>query len=314
MHDNTETKRTTMCSNNPNYRFVNDETAKKIDRKCEKSFAVIECLDVLTGVIHVTTPELVRSAYETVDTYERYLPKDIVQFKVRCIEETHEELVEAWREFGFIVIPEYRPHAINASLKSGMSETIIIHKLKDDSRDLPWALTFNHMSGEKDWVNDVFNSISDAMYKDIKDDPNRKNLFKVYGSMCHRGFVNSVFDYNHQSEMAKLRNYVGIIGNDREEVLENIKILSDIRSSFVSEYDKPSDLSIHKNGFYTSYVRMIAIYCEMMFGLSRYDIAKVFEKTDPKVFEEYVNETKNTDIAKYSMFKAGYVFGVGEPR
>lgn len=281
------------------YRFI-DRPINQNDLCDRRSYAIIEWKDLLTGLSYLSHPGIIKSAIEDVELFERHLPKDIVKLTVKPISNTFEELNN---DSGYLE-SEYRPNTFNTHLQINSRE----------------------IDEEKKYSNMLYNTKCDTIYRESLNNPETRELFKICGSMCHRGFVNSIFDYQHQSdsEMEKLREYVKIIGEDKNQVLENIKKLSDIRPTSLSnsseEFNREIGISwsssIYRNGFYTKYVRMICLYCEQMFGFSKYIVATHFEKEDPNLFLKYAEEypKKNPQksapeiTVRYVLFKAGYIY------
>jgi len=255
----------------------------------DKRPAVINCKDPLTGLIYRTYAEIRRSAEENVEMYRRHISEDVMIFSVEVIDDRYDG--------------EYRVNAFNSKFKKGESETIIIPKLPDIRWDVTWKLRLNHISEEEKYVKDLFDSFCDHLYKISQNDSNKhKNQHKIYGSCCHRGFINSLFDYHHQSGMSSIRKYVEIIGDCVDNVLENISKLSALKKS---QYGGDT---IYKNGFYTSYVEKMCEYCEIMFGMSRYEIAKHFEKEDPESFIRKAETSEKDYEKRYLMFCVGAIY------
>lgn len=269
-------------------------------------YAVIVYTDAKTGLSEKTFPKILRSVEEEIAMYERHMSSEDITFTMEVLKESYDELRKIHAERSFLIDSSYRPNPFNALLKPEKSHTVIIPKLPNDPKDCAWALTFNHDSEEKGWVQDMFNTFCDKIYSNSIKDPKTNDMYKIFGSLCHRGFVNHVFDYHHQSGMNEIRHYVEIIGSDKEKVINGIKTLSNKKTTNISD-SNPLDLSIYKNGFYTSYVDMISRYCELMFGLDKYVVASHFEKNDPEIFMEIANKTKSKFTARYSMFKAGAI-------
>jgi tetratricopeptide (TPR) repeat protein len=132
------------------------------------------------------------------------------------------------------------------------------------------------MEQEAGWVGDTFNRIGDELYKQCCDE-NSKD-YKIFGSLCHRGMINHVFDYHHESQMRTLRHWIDQLGPV-------------FHPELLSTFKMSDDSSIYVNGMFCSTVRKFCIYCETMFDVSRYDVAKFFVKRSP---EEFLD--KGTDI------------------
>ena len=64
------------------------------------------------------------------------------------------------------------------------------------------------------------------------------------------------------------------------------KWISDIGSSYNPEVLSSLKVSPHKsiyvNGFFCKDVKRLCIYCETMFGVDRYEVAKLFVKESPE--------------------------------
>lgn len=253
-------------------------------------YASMRIFDVLTGYEIDFFPRSLKSICENIDMFRRHMPSDIINFDYMVWDTVPPELG------GFCTLDIYKPNPDNASLKEYPTESDI--------------------KREKMACKYEFDELCDMIYERSQLKPETQYLYKVYGSMCHRGFVNKIFDDHHQAYMDTLRYYIELIGSTRDTVLQGIKIIND------REPSKYRGAGIYKNSIDASHIAMICKYCELMFNISRFTVATYFDKNDPELYirKAYIlrnkckndpDSTSSNDLSKarFLMFKAGYIYG-----
>ena len=140
----------------------------------------------------------------------------------------------------------------------------------------------------------VFYSKCDEMYK------SNKEQSKIIGSMPHIGFVNKIFDYHHNSKMEIIRVWIEIIHQEK-----NLKTA--IEKLTLMNIDHRREL-IYKGRFFTDDVKNICKYCEIMFGISRFEVATFFEKHNPDEILSLLNEDKPSSKNKYIIMRVGAIY------
>ena len=249
-----------------------------------QQYAVLKCKDILTNREYVArTPQLLRSVKEDVDMYNRH-NNGLKEFGYEIVETINSK-------YNTIPIESmYTPNPFNSRLKKERYTHTIIPKNPDDPRDLPWKITFDAEAEEKDWVESIINSIADNLYKQCLNE--KTDQYKIYGSLCHHGFINHLFDYHHCSNMSNIRSWISEIGPSYEPV----------KISALKSYDSNS---IYEGGFYCSDVRNLCIYCETMFGVSRYEVANLFTK---RSHEYFMNTDGDIYKKAYNMQKVAAIY------
>ncbi len=238
-------------------------------------YGIIIVTDVLTGRIYrdkIAYP--MKRIHEDIAMYERHNDGNkIISYEVIG---NYAKTCTQFKKTN--IIKGYDPCPFNSALKSEHYGKIIIPSDPDDSRDPVWIIKEDYQAKEKDWVKGIFYDMADFLYEQcIKEN---SNDYKVYGSLCHIGFVNDLFDYHHQAHMSSIRQWITDIGDAyNPEIITNLK-------SYGPD-------SIYVEGFYCKDVKRLSIYCEIMFGVNRYEVAKLFVKRSPKYFLNREHEAHN---------------------
>ena len=230
-----------------------------MDKETDKLF-ILFCLDVKTGKKEkVYVNECVfQSAKEEKAMFERNVPSNIATFEIVDIPNTR------------IRDESYSANPFDSSLKKERYSTITIPKDPNDYRDLPWIFKVDAIEKEKEWVNDIMDMVSNELYKQCIN--NGTSEFKTIGSLCHRGFINVLFDKNQCSEFKKVQYWIDQICDSYDPI-----IISNLQFTSVSD-------GIYVGGFYTNHVKRLCEYCEIMFGVNKYEVAKCFAKINPESF------------------------------
>jgi len=155
---------------------------------------------------------------------------------------------------------------------------------------------------------DLLEQVSVSLYQQSLKSDTIKDYCKIYGSLCHRGFINTVFDYENTSLMLNVRSDIETLGFDTTAIMDKIRALAEkivvcdsvLPTSFLTK-------TIYKNGHAPWYVKGICDYCQTMFDINRYDVAKLFEKDDPNIFIEYASTISNNIVKHHCMFMAGRI-------
>lgn len=144
--------------------------------------------------------------------------------------------------------------------------TTIIPKDPNDPRDLPWEITFNSDKEENMWVTDIVNSAAVEIYKQ---NPSLiEPCSSLYGSLWHHGFVYNLIDYTHCSYKEIVNSWINKIGNKYDPVI-------------ISQLHGICSDGIYVGNFFSKDVKNLCEYCYRMFGIDKYDVAKLFELKDP---------------------------------
>lgn len=254
-----------------------------------QTYAIICYTDVLTGLSDEMSPHELNSVQKSIQLYQRYMSSDIITFNIKVLDMEHDELLKLYPKL--LMEPVYVPLPSDVGFRS-----------------LKCLLT--RKSYEILQCNEMFDIFCDIIFRQSQQDPTKHNLCKVYGSLCHRGFVNYIFNYHHQWNMNVLRDYVKLIGSNKDTFLTQIDILSAM-SPVDNEY------TLYKNGFSPLNVGMICRYCEVMFDSNRFLIATHFKKCDPKSIVQHalnkvkMQDTYDTDCKieiRTLMFTAGHIY------
>ena len=253
----------------------------------ETIYAVVVFEDLLTKrKISDQRAYPMQSVHEDIEMYERHNDGNKA-FSFEIIG-NHEQTLSRFTRCS--IDQNYRRNPFNAALKCKSHDTIIIPKDPEDPRDLPWVLTFDNSQKETEWVNDIFNGIADRLYQQCCEENSED--YKIFGLLCHQGMINHVFDYHHESQMKTFRKWINQLGP---------VFHPDILSSFRMSYDN----SIYLNNMFCSHVRKFCIYCERMFDISRYQVAKLFVKRSP---EKFINKGDYTVRKAYNNNRAAAIY------
>lgn len=155
---------------------------------------------------------------------------------------------------------------------------------------------------------DMLELVSVSLYQQSLKLDTTKDYCKIYDSICHRGLINTVFDYTNTSWMSKVRSDIEILGSNTDLDLDKIRVLND--NVFVYDSIRSTSFltkTIYKNGHTPWYVRGISDYCQTMFGINRYNVAKLFEKNDPIIFIDYASSISSDVVKHHCMFMAGCI-------
>lgn len=273
-------------------RKYNCEPSAYVDRYNRIDYAMIEWTDTKTNLSYVSDICDLKSAVGYRDMYRQYISTDMAFIKVKLI-------------------------PMDSMYKRNKIKTSCIKKYKRVYRPESNHTTYNKTTDKKTldqiqkeivWVNIVFDHVCDMIYFESLKSYTSNKYHKVFGSMCHRGFVNRIFK-NYQIDMKLLRKFVDIIGSDKSKVIDNIKQISDILP--LTTYDSNKEIwcrSIYKNGFHSGYIRLICLYCEKMFDINRYIVVSLFTKNDPMMYINYANSCTNKILARRAIFQAGYTY------
>ena len=167
--------------------------------------------------------------------------------------------------------------------------TTIIPKDFDDPCDLPCHITFNSAREEKSFVESVIDVAAKSIFEKNPDILPNVNLI---GSLWHRGFVNVLFDRNHCSYIQTVREWINLIGNKFDpNIITNLGVAG--------------TTGIYVKKFYTDDVKRLCEYCHQMFGVDKYEVAKLFATRNPDEFD-IVNGRKSTRAHNLSLVAAVY--------
>lgn len=122
------------------------------------------------------------------------------------------------------------------------------------------------LSEEKTYVTDVFLMHGDRMFRE---NVNIIPCVELVGSLWHKGFVNVLFDGTHCSYMHKVWSWIEDIGN-----VYNPEVLKTLTLAGIGSH------SIYKNAFFTENVVRLCEYCQLVFGVDKYETSKLFAKRD----------------------------------
>lgn len=255
-------------------------------------YALLTYTDPITQIkITSSYPGIIQSIDEDIEMYRRHIPEKLMIFDKIIIPGTYDEICQDETYETFILDRNYRPNPFNAHLKQERYSYVIIPKLLSDPRDGEWIVRFDAEHEEKDHVMSHFDEYCLDIYK--KGKINHKH--KIFGSACHRGFVNHLFDYTHNSQMNEIREWIELIGDHFDP---NVLLKLD-------QYDD-SGTSIYTQGFYTETVKQLCKYCEIMFGIDRYTVANYFPKKDISTF--FNSKSGDHISAAYNMQHVAAIF------
>lgn len=263
----------------------NCEPGIYVDRYNKTDYAAIEWIDTKTGLSYISDVCNLKTAVEYRDMYKRHTPSDIALIKVKLI-------------------------PINELCNHKKSKTSCIHKYvwqPKPNNTMFKKTSLDNIHKEIVWVDIVFDHVCNMIYHVSLMSHTSDRYHRVYGSMCHSGFVNKIFN-QYQINIKSSKSFVNIIGSDKSKVLDNIQKLSETLSFATYDSNEVWCRSIYKNGLYSSYVRLICLYCEKMFDINRYIVVSLFVKHDPSMFINYAIACSNKVFARYAMFQAGYVY------
>jgi hypothetical protein len=216
------------------------------------------CFDVKTGVKHevwIDNP-IRQTVNEEKAMFERNVKPDMATFEIVETDKTSTDL--------------YEKNPFDSTLKKEPYSTLILDVGEKD-RYMPMQITISAAKEEEKWIDSQMDSISKKMYKRCVEAGTQQ--FKIVGSLCHRGFVNTLFDREHCSDIDWIRRCTEQIGNAFDPV-----IISKLKHTSEGGH-------IYVGGFYTDQVKRFCEYCEIMFGVNKYEVAKYFAKTDPKTID-----------------------------
>ena len=166
---------------------------------------------------------------------------------------------------------------------------VVIPKDPNDPRDLPWLLTFDSLKEEKSWVESCLDSVVQKIYKENPDILPNANLV---GSFWHRGFVNVLFDRDHCSHMQTVRKWIDLIGNIYDpNIITNLGV--------------PAHDGLYVNNFFTDDVKRLCEYCHQIFGVDKYEVAKLFTTKNP---DEFDINSKDIATRAYNLTQVAAVY------
>jgi len=161
---------------------------------------------------------------------------------------------------------EEKHNPFNSDFIPKITKTVI-PKDPDDPRDLPWVITVHSDEKEKGWVEDRVSDASVAIYKQH---PNIITpCHSLYGTLWHYGFVRHLIDFHTCSYKQKVFKWIEEIGNHYVPTK-----ITGLRGGSWTD-------GIYVGGFFTCDVKNLSEYCERMFGIDKFEIAKLFELRDP---------------------------------
>jgi len=225
-------------------------------KKTQPLFALV-CLDVKTGVKHkvrITNP-IRRTVDEEKAMFERNVKAELATFEIIQTNETSTK--------------PYEENPFDSALKEEQQSSYIIDI--GDKEYLPLKVICDAKKEEERWVDSMIDNISVGMYKQCVDAGTFE--YKIVDSLCHRGLVYCIFKEEHCHGMNWIRRCTIKIGDKFDP-----DVLSKLKSSDNKE-------GIYVNGWYTGLLRCFCEYCEIMFGISKYEVAKCFPKTDPDIID-----------------------------
>lgn len=119
------------------------------------------------------------------------------------------------------------------------------------------------------------------MIDQYKKQHSSKWIAPKYDSCIHEGLINEIFDRDHCSYVKEVYDWCKTMGDHYDLLtLRKLKALSQSKITF------GDNESIYQIGFYTSTIKEICEYCEIMFVVDKFDVAKCFEKQSIKHFHE----------------------------
>lgn len=271
------------------------------DQLDNKQYGLMIYLDVLTGIsLKYSYPKLLNSLNEDISMYQRHLSSDLIKFSYEIlIGETYNSLNKN-PEYRYNVDETYYPNPFNSFLNKKLYNKFVLPKEPDDPRDSDMVFLIDEQIEEKKYVMDRFNGIcADIYQKSIKDD-SLSVLHKIYGSCCHKGYINVHFDYTKCSSMSKIQKMIEILHScNLKDAMININQMNQI------EYNE-NNPGIYQSNFNTDIVRKICTYCEDIFGHNKYEVAQYFTKTDPnniiKIINSSLNKVNNIYFYKLLIF------------
>jgi len=146
--------------------------------------------------------------------------------------------------------------------------TTYIPKIPDDPRDVPWLIVTDNSKKEVEWCIDKVSEAAGSIYETNSDIT--KSSCDMYGSLWHCGLVQHIFGPRFFPFCrGKNNNLIEQIGNKYDP-----KIISKIHSGYPEE-------GIYVSGFGTEDVKKLCEYISLMFGVNKFEVAKLFELRDP---------------------------------
>ena len=199
---------------------------------------------------------------EEKDMYERHIPSSFAIFLITIRDPQNNPLSFIER----VDKDDNAHNCFNAKFKPATTTTIIPED-PNDSHDLPWVLTFDSIPDEKKGVTHTVDNAAVDIYK--KNSNIIEHCHSLYGSLWHHGFVRHLIDFRHCSHAKKIYDWITEIGNKYDPI-----IISKLNGGNWRD-------GIYVGNFYTSNVQHLCEYCSRMFGVNKFDVAKLFELKDP---------------------------------
>lgn len=223
----------------------------------ENKYAVLKIKDVTTGAIY--TEPTVQHLQTIIDNIELF-----TQYNDGTMEFSYDILgdYESLKEKHKYLEKYYVPNKFNSKFdKNGP------FPINTGERWSFMGIVIRNY--EEDWVDEYLDRSAIELYESQV--RNGDKHYKVFGSFSHRGFVmhliNTLRSMVSLEDSSMIKNWIKQIGNSYDP--EKIKSLK-------STYSE----SIYKAGFYSDDVKLLSVYCELMFGINIYEVAKLFVTKD----------------------------------
>lgn len=223
----------------------------------DELYEVVATCQVSGMTYHDNNFKTLQETCEDIEMYTRHLDNSKIKFSMERLNVTTFNSMTNIQKLTCITF-EYSKNPFNAKLKS-------IH----DSG----GMLFDCASKEKLWVVYTFDTICKSMYEQYKANHSSKWVAPKYGSCVHRGLINDIFNRNCCSFINEVYDWCEIIGDCYDP--SNLRKLQPWKNNE----------SIYQIGYYTSIIKNICKYCEIMFNVNKFEVAKCFEKRSIEYFQ-----------------------------
>ncbi len=235
-----------------------------------------------------------RRCQEEQKMYLRHWNRDQISIRLADFQLTQKNYYEWSHEL------KYEPNPFDTSLKKKKrSATVFLPADPSIKGDCLWVIEPDDQHDEKQWCELRFDIICDAFFNQWEETEHDSSM--AFNSCVHRGYVRKTFDLDHCSYSQRVYDWVSVIGPQWNS--DAIALLKGVNIGFC--HSEGIDGSLYVGNFYTSDVKKICQYCADMFGIPKFEIAKLFVKVSLETLLEKMEKTSTLSAKRYMLHKIG---------
>lgn len=230
--------------------------------------------DAINGVTMIAqrSPVSLRRAAEDVALFSRHISP--IKFEV-----TYEPVQTPCRSVA------YEPNPFDATQKEQRYE-------QGYAPDFGLPFVWDNQEREYEYAMDTYHYVAVQMYQLCLSNNDHKS-YKVVGSICHDGFVNHLFDHYHRGHMPAIRSWIETIGQQYDP--------SKLKTIHLPRFD--DYVGVYAQNLYCCDVIKLCEYCEIMFGVSKYDVAPMFERESLDAVIQSCKTDKQDELSPSALYR-----------